>query len=69
MSLNHPSRSRIRVAPCPRCGFDYDEIRPAISRTDDRTFICSECGTEEAIELWIGELTTQAEWHSNEVKP
>jgi transposase len=32
---------------CPRCG---DEITafPALSRQDNKTYICSECGTKEA---------------------
>ena len=33
---------------CPRCG---DEITafPALSRLDNETYICSECGTKEAL--------------------
>jgi hypothetical protein len=33
---------------CPFCGRFYDEP-PAISRIDNRTEICSDCGTWEAI--------------------
>ena len=34
---------------CPRCGKLYTE-HPAISRKDNKTEICSRCGTEEALE-------------------
>ncbi len=34
---------------CPICG-DYIQGYPAISRKDNRTEICSRCGTLEAIE-------------------
>jgi predicted RNA-binding Zn-ribbon protein involved in translation (DUF1610 family) len=33
---------------CPRCNKEYDGY-PAISRKDNKTKICSECGTQEAI--------------------
>ena len=38
-----------RIAVCPRCGKVYTD-RPAISRTDDKTPICPDCGTREALE-------------------
>ena len=38
-----------RTAVCPRCGKVYTD-RPAISRTDDKTPICPDCGTREALE-------------------
>ena len=34
---------------CPRCGRTYTE-RPALSRTDNETLICPDCGTREALE-------------------
>ena len=34
---------------CPKCGRQYSG-HPALSRTDDETLICSECGTREALE-------------------
>ena len=34
---------------CPRCGQEYTE-RPALSRKDNNTFICPDCGTREALE-------------------
>lgn len=33
---------------CPRCKQDYTEY-PALSRVDNKTDICSRCGTEEAL--------------------
>ncbi len=37
------------TAICPRCGKVYTG-RPAISRADDKTPICPDCGTREALE-------------------
>lgn len=37
-----------RAAVCPLCGKAYRE-RPAISRTDNETRICPDCGTREAL--------------------
>jgi hypothetical protein len=50
---------------CPRCesnhytpyGFDYqpgDPMPPALSRVDNETYICSPCGTAEAMRDFIG---------------
>lgn len=54
---------------CPRCGgMIPNNIRPgaypgAISRTDNRTEICSECGTLEALEDYFANaLTPQSQW-------
>ena len=37
----------IRV--CPICGKTYGEA-PALSRTDNETLICPDCGTRQALE-------------------
>lgn len=37
------------MAICPKCGREYSE-RPALSRTDNRTEICPDCGTMEALQ-------------------
>ena len=37
----------IRV--CPLCGKTYGEA-PALSRTDNETLICPDCGTRQALE-------------------
>ena len=43
----------IRV--CPICGQTYGEA-PALSRTDNETLICPDCGTRQALEgIGIGE--------------
>ena len=34
---------------CPLCGKPYTEP-PALSRTDNETLICSDCGTREALD-------------------
>ena len=38
-----------RMRVCPLCGKAYMEI-PAISRTDNETLICPDCGTRQALE-------------------
>lgn len=37
-----------RTAVCPLCGQTYSG-RPAISRTDNQTPICPDCGTRQAM--------------------
>ena len=39
--------SKIRV--CPRCGQSYS-AQPALSRKDNETLICPDCGTREALQ-------------------
>lgn len=34
---------------CPRCGQPYADY-PALSRKDNETLICPDCGTREALE-------------------
>lgn len=44
---------------CPECGRSFNRLR-ALSRTDNKTMICDECGTVEALEsLPHGILTPQ----------
>lgn len=38
----------IRMTICPRCGRPYSEP-PALSRKDNTTLICPDCGTREAL--------------------
>ena len=38
-----------RTAVCPRCGKEYTG-RPALSRADNQTPLCPDCGTREALE-------------------
>lgn len=37
-----------RLAVCPRCGKAYHEP-PALSRLDNETLICPDCGTRDAL--------------------
>lgn len=39
--------TKIRV--CPKCGKTYT-APPALSRTDNETLICPDCGTREALD-------------------
>ena len=38
----------IRTAVCPLCGTRYHED-PPLSRTDNETIICHDCGTRQAL--------------------
>lgn len=41
---------------CPRCGRPYTDY-PALSRKDNETLICPDCGTREALEgIGVGHL-------------
>jgi uncharacterized protein with PIN domain len=59
---NTYTQTHDKFALCPRCeGFIPNNDTPgaypgAISRLDNKTEICSECGTIEAILDWNGEL-------------
>ena len=37
-----------RISVCPRCGQTYHG-RPAVSRKDNKTPLCPDCGTREAL--------------------
>lgn len=45
---------------CPRCE-DYVHQFPALSRADNKTEICTECGMQEAMEAW-SKGKVNAEW-------
>ena len=40
---------RIENMKCPRCGKETEWLR-ALSRVDNKTMICDECGTKEALD-------------------
>lgn len=42
---------------CPRCGKETTDF-PAISRTDNKTEICSQCGIDEAMSNWLYNIQT-----------
>ena len=46
-----------RISVCPRCGRTYT-APPALSRSDNKTLICPDCGTREALDS-IGVDTTE----------
>lgn len=39
----------IQMKICPKCGRTYHGS-PALSREDNQTYICADCGTREALE-------------------
>lgn len=45
---------------CPKCGRGFKRLL-AVSRTDNKTMVCDECGVREALEysLSCGALTPQ----------
>ena len=45
------SLCKVRTKVCPMCGTEYTGY-PAISRDDNVTEICSDCGTFEAVRDW-----------------
>lgn len=51
---------------CPRCRArsTRNEFggRGALSRTDNRTEVCSDCGLDEAILSWRGDLEERSTW-------
>lgn len=47
---------------CPKCGYYYTS-HPALSREDNKTEICSECGVAEALEsFYASELMLKTEY-------
>ena len=54
MMAPEPEDPNARYGVCPRCGEKTLRLdRPvlnALSRTDNRTYVCSDCGTGEALE-------------------
>ena len=38
---------------CPRCEKEFDKLL-ALSRTDNKTMICNDCGMAEAMEDFFG---------------
>lgn len=65
-------RVRGEAPICPRCsGYIPNNNQPgaypgALSRVDNRTEICSECGSLEAIEQMFGHLMPMSDWAASE---
>lgn len=49
IQVRHFEKGRPYIKVCPKCGTQYHNP-PAISRRDNKTEICSNCGTKEALE-------------------
>ena len=49
-----------RLAVCPLCGKAYHGV-PSLSREDNQTLICPDCGTREALESIDVDQTEQEE--------
>lgn len=43
------SDNTIRISVCPLCGKTYGGV-PSLSREDNETLICPDCGTRQALE-------------------
>lgn len=43
------------MAICPKCGREYEGY-PALSRVDNKTEICSECGMREALDEYFASI-------------
>ena len=52
-------KNEIQFRKCPKCGMLFSE-RGAVSRVDNVTIVCSDCGTREALES-IGVDETEQE--------
>ena len=67
-------RDMEEVKNCPRCGhYIPNDENPgaypgAMSRTDNKTEVCSPCGQAEALEDFLAEVTPQEEWVKNRAK-
>ncbi len=54
LDLLHESVTRkiFEIQRCPKCGKEFTEY-PALSREDNETEICPECGIAEAVEAYV----------------
>ena len=50
---------------CPRCGKTKPPQYPALSRLDNESYICGDCGMEEATWQDAGVPMTKADWFSS----
>lgn len=46
---------------CPKCQKEFIDKYGAISRKDNKTVICAECGTKEALKDWTNYLKKAGE--------
>ena len=62
---------RIKNMKCPKCGKETEWLR-ALSRVDNKTMICDECGTKEALDaagLTEGSSVREAIIQSTRTRP
>lgn len=54
LDLIHESLTRkiLEIQRCPKCGKEFTEY-PALSREDNATEICPECGVREALAVYL----------------
>ena len=52
--MNNPEKL---LKICPSCKLEKDMLHPAISRRDNKTEVCSDCGTAEALDDFFGNAT------------
>jgi rRNA maturation endonuclease Nob1 len=43
----------VLVLQCHGCGNVFEEARGALSRYDNKTLVCSDCGTEEGMAQFV----------------
>ena len=56
LDLIHESLTRkiLEIQRCPKCGKEFTEY-PALSREDNDTEICPECGVKEALTIFLNQ--------------
>lgn len=55
-------KHQVVIIDCPRCKKAMSRY-PALSRTDNKTLVCANCGLEEAIEMFtVGVCAPQTVW-------
>jgi transcription elongation factor Elf1 len=57
--MKRDANGNIETWECPRCGKETNDY-PALSRRDNKTNICSQCGTDEALLDWGKHLIEQS---------
>lgn len=51
--MNERNEEKVEYLTCPRCGektLHPEMVRNSLSRKDNETYICDDCGTAEALE-------------------
>lgn len=54
----YEAMEKLGIKICPKCGKEYTAY-PALSRRDNKTLICPDCGVKEAIEDHIRYCNTK----------